>query len=292
MEIVLQLSNVTKKFGETLAVNDVSLQVHRGEVFGFLGPNGSGKTTAIRMMTGRIQATKGQVQTLGFDLPKARAEIYPRIGVVTDQQSFYERLSARENLGIFARLHGLKMARVDALLARFELTAHASESVKGFSLGMRQKLLLARAFLGQPEILFLDEPTRGLDPHSGRILREMIRAENARGCTIFLTTHYMEEADQLCDRVGLITEGRLAALDAPATLKSQRSRPVIDMTWQSHETGSVEELTFDIGDPLTAGRMAERMRTGKTLALQRHQPSLEDVFLELTGTALNRGARP
>ena len=286
MSTVIKAQNLTMKFGDVIAVDDISLEIKSGEIFGFLGPNGSGKTTTIRMMTGRIKPTSGSVQTLGYDQPQQRRHLYPRIGVVTDKQSFYERLSARENLAIFAGLHKVKMSRVDELLSRFDLTASAKKKVKGFSLGMRQKLLLARAFLGKPDLLFLDEPTRGLDPNSARILRDMIREENDRGCTIFLTTHYMDEADQLCNRVGLIAQGKLSALDSPSALKARLSKPEVFLQWRGSE-GNVENRTFDINNPNEMSILSDKIKTGEVVNLQRHTPTLEEVFLELTGDTLH-----
>ena len=286
MSTVIKTQNLTMKFGDIVAVDNISLEIEAGEIFGFLGPNGSGKTTTIRMMTGRIRPTSGRVETLGFEQPSFRAKLYPRIGVVTDKQSFYERLSARENLAIFAGLHQVKMSRVDELLERFELTDSANKKVKGFSLGMRQKLLLARAFLGKPDLLFLDEPTRGLDPNSARILRNMIRAENDRGCTIFLTTHYMDEADQLCNRVGLIAQGKLAALDQPSVLKDRLSKPQVFLQWKGGN-GTLEERTFDMNNPSDMANLADKIKMEEVTKLQRHTPTLEEVFLQLTGAALH-----
>ena len=275
------------QFGDKLAVNDVSLTVQKGEIFGFLGPNGSGKTTTIRLMTGRLTPTAGAVTTMGLSMPSERAQLYPRIGAVSDKQSFYERLSARQNLNVFAALHQVDSKRVDELLERFGLLDAAKDKVKTFSLGMRQKLLLARAFLGRPDLLFLDEPTRGLDPQSARILRDMIREENERGCTVFLPTHYMDEAAQLCDRVGLIVQGRLAALDSPTALKQSLSQPILELTWQDGAAESPTEMKLDLRDPTTPDRLAELLRTGDALRLRRSEPTLEEVFLELTGADLH-----
>ena len=286
MNTVIKTQNLTMKFGNNFAVNDVSLEIQRGEIFGFLGPNGSGKTTTIRAMTGRITPTSGVVQTLGLSLPQQRDQLYPRIGVVTDKQSFYERLSARDNLSMFARLHGVPNRRIDELLERFGLIEYSKKAVKGFSLGMRQKLLLARAFLGKPDLLFLDEPTRGLDPSSARILRTMIREENKRGCTIFLTTHYMDEADQLCDRVGLIAHGKLEALDTPAQLKESLSKPEIHLTCKGEVNRPIEHMVFNMNDPQEMNQLSEILKSREVINLQRHQPTLEEVFLEMTGANL------
>ena len=289
---VIETRQLSMRFDDKWAVNDVSLTVNEGEIFGFLGPNGSGKTTTIRLLTGRLTPTNGTATTMGLLMPDQRAELYPRIGVVGDKQSLYERLSARQNLEIFASLHRVGPRRVDELLERFDLSKSAKNKVNSFSLGMRQKLLLARAFLGQPDLLFLDEPTRGLDPHSARILRDLIREERDRGCTIFLTTHYMDEADQLCDRIGLIVDGKLAALDSPSALKQRLSKPIIHLTWRPSADEVPTPFTLDMRDTDTPTRLAELMATGDVIHLRRDEPTLEAVFLALTGADLSGQSGP
>ncbi len=291
-DTVISTRGLTKHFGSTTAVDDVDLDVRRGEVFGFLGPNGSGKTTTIRMLTGRLQPSAGTAQTLGLDMPRERDQLYPRIGAVGDRQSLYERLSTRRNLALFADLHGQPRARADELLERFGLAESAARPAKALSLGMRQKLLLARAFIGAPDLIFLDEPTRGLDPNSARLLRSVIREENARGCTVFLTTHDMEEADQLCDRVGLIVAGRLAALDTPTALKRGLSQPTVTLDWQPAAGGPLEARALDLRDADTPDALATLLKTGTPYGLRQHEPSLEDAFVALTGASLRDEGSP
>ena len=220
--------------------------VNPGEIFGFLGPNGAGKTTTIRMLTGQLLPTSGSAKVAGYDIVSERQQLKPRIGVVFDSQNLYDRMSARENLVFYARLYRINKSRVDETLAQVGLTKRARDKVQSYSNGMKQRLLIARALLHKPEVLFLDEPTRGLDPHIARDIRGIV-AELARdGMTVFLTTHYMEEADQLSQRVAFLDQGHIVALDTPSRLKEEYGR----------------------GEKAT----------------------LEDIFIQLTGTHLSQGS--
>ena len=278
---MIQTESLTRKFNGILAVDHLSFRVDAGEVLGFLGPNGAGKTTTILMLTGQLRPTSGQASISGFDVVKQRSSIKPLIGVVFEHQNLYERLSARENLMFFAQLHGVGSKRVDALLERVGLQGRAREKVKVFSNGMKQRLLIARALLNEPKVLFLDEPTRGLDPTAARTIRETIRRLGETGTTVFLTTHYMEEADQLCRRVAFLSEGKIIALDTPRNLKlkygERKARVVLD-------DGSENLLSLD--ETADATRMERWMREGRLLTVHSLEASLEDVFIHLTGRML------
>jgi ABC-2 type transport system ATP-binding protein len=202
------------------AVDQLSFSVTPGEVFGFLGPNGAGKTTTIKMLTGQLRPTAGRAWVAGKDVVTERQSLKPRIGVVFDSQNLYQRSSARENLAFYARLYGMPRSRVDAVLDLVGLRKRARQKVKGFSNGMKQRLVIARALLHEPEVLFMDEPTRGLDAHVARGIRALVAELAKQGTTVFLTTHYMEEADQLCHRVAILDLGRIVALDTPGQLKA------------------------------------------------------------------------
>jgi ABC-2 type transport system ATP-binding protein len=203
------------------ALDGIGFSVVQGEVFGFLGPNGAGKTTTIRILTGRLRPTAGKAQVMGCDVVNERQELKPQIGVVFESQNIYERLSGRDNLRFSARLYRVKAARVEQMLELVGLADRAGNVVKNYSNGMKQRLMIARALLHQPKVLFLDEPTRGLDPNMARQIRDLVSDLAAGGMTVFLTTHYMEEAERLCDRVGIIDQGRIVALDEPQRLKKQ-----------------------------------------------------------------------
>lgn len=210
---------VSHCYQERQALDGISFEVEPGETFGFLGPNGAGKTTTIRILTGQLRPTAGRAWVAGCDVVQEREALKPLIGVVFEYQNLYERLSARENLWFTAGLYGVSKKRADELLALVGLQGRAREPVSRLSHGMKQRLLIARALLPGPRVLFLDEPTRGLDPNIARELRAVIAQLAEQGLTIFLTTHYMEEADRLCRRVAILDHGRLAALDSPENLK-------------------------------------------------------------------------
>jgi ABC-2 type transport system ATP-binding protein len=204
-------------------VDNISFDVEPGEIFGFLGPNGAGKTTTIRILTAQLRPTSGNAQVMGCDVVEERQELKPQIGVVFEYQNLYERLSAKDNLTFSARLYGVDNKRVGEVLAQVGLLGREREKIKKYSNGMKQRLLIARALLHQPKVLFLDEPTRGLDPGVAREIRTLVSDLARDGVTIFLTTHYMEEADRLSDRVAIIDQGQIVALDSPERLKDHHA---------------------------------------------------------------------
>ena len=206
-------------YGEKRAVDGVSFSVAEGEILGFLGPNGAGKSTTIKMLTGQLKPSSGQIEILGLQMPQERTSIQGRIGVCFEEKNLYPTMSAVQNLRFFARLFGVPDFDPMPLLERVDLADRAKDRVADFSKGMRQRLMMARALVNQPDVLFLDEPTDGLDPVSARAVRALIRDEVERGVSVLLTTHDMMEADQLSDRVAFINDGRLLAIDPPEQLK-------------------------------------------------------------------------
>ena len=222
----IEVQNLTRDYDGLRAVDHISFEVDPGEIFGFLGPNGAGKTTTIKMLTGQLRPTSGQARVMGCDVVEERQRLKPQIGVVFEHQNIYERLSARDNLLFAARLYGVNKRRVDEMLDRVGLADRAKEKASKFSNGMKQRLLIARALLHQPKVLFLDEPTRGLDPHVARDIRSFVSELARQGVTVFLTTHIMEEADQLSDRIALLDQGKIVALDTPQRLKAERGEGV------------------------------------------------------------------
>jgi ABC-2 type transport system ATP-binding protein len=215
----IEVNNLTRNFDSMTAVNGISFSVEKGEIFGFLGPNGAGKTTTIRMLTGQLRPTSGNAKVMGCDVVDERQKLKPQIGVVFDSQNLYERMSARDNLCFYARLYRVKKSRVEEVLSQVGLTGRAGDKIKNFSNGMKQRVVIARGLLHKPKVLFLDEPTRGLDPNVSREIRAIVKDLADHGMSVFLTTHYMEEADQLSDKVAIIDQGRIVALDTPDNLK-------------------------------------------------------------------------
>jgi ABC-2 type transport system ATP-binding protein len=217
----IEVQDLTRDYSDLRAVDSISFTVESGEIFGFLGPNGAGKTTTIKMLTGQLRPTSGRACVMGCDVVTQRQQLKPHIGVVFEYHNVYERLTGRENLQFAARLYGMNKSRVDQVLEQVGLNDRSKERVRNYSNGMKQRLLVARALLHQPEVLFLDEPTRGLDPGVARGIRDFVGDLAKQGVTVFLTTHYMEEADRLSNRIAIINEGKIAALGTPQQLKAE-----------------------------------------------------------------------
>jgi ABC-2 type transport system ATP-binding protein len=219
---MITTENLTKRFGDILAVEDLNLTIPEGEVFGFLGPNGAGKTTTVRMLSSLIGPTKGNAWVNGYQIGKQDMEIRRSVGVLTETPGTYDNLSAERNLQIFASLYGIKdkQGQVEKYLRLLGLWERREDEAGTFSKGMKQKLALARALLNEPLTLFLDEPTAGLDPEAARLVRDFILEVKGEGRTIFLTTHNLDEADRLCDRIGVFRT-RLLVVDTPANLRNQ-----------------------------------------------------------------------
>ncbi|HSL42889.1 MAG TPA: ABC transporter ATP-binding protein [Anaerolineales bacterium] len=220
---VIQISSLTRRFGEKNAVDNLTLDVHAGEIFGFLGHNGAGKTTTVRLLNGVLEPTSGHARVLGLDSQAEGPALRAQTGVLTETPSLDERLTARDNLSFYADLYNVPYSevskRVDSLLTEFELIERADEKVGGYSKGMKQRLALARALLHKPEVLFLDEPTSALDPVASRHVHSLVENLARReGCTVFICTHNLVEAQRLCDRVAVMEHGRLVAMGTPAEL--------------------------------------------------------------------------
>jgi ABC-2 type transport system ATP-binding protein len=277
----IAVHDLAKVYGAVRAVDGISFEVAPGEVFGLLGHNGAGKTTTIRTLTGRARPTRGEACIFGHDVVREWDQVKSQINLVFEDQNLYERFSGRDNLRIFARLYGIPESRVDALLTEVNLTEAAKRKVKTYSTGMKQRLLVARGLINQPRVLFLDEPTRGLDPASARDLRELLAGLATAGTTVFLTTHDMDEADELCQRVAFLSQGKIVALDTPRELKlryGERQATVLLDDRQEHI------IRFD--DEGDAAKLAAWMRNGEVLTMHSHEGTLEDVFVELAGRAL------
>ncbi len=219
----VEASNLTKFFGDLVAVDHISFQVRSGEIFGFLGPNGAGKTTTIRMLTGVLKPDAGTASVMGYDIQREPLKAKQVMGIVPEISNAYIDLSAWQNLMFMGELYGVpkkrRVERADVLLKKLGLYERKDDLVKGFSKGMKQRLIICMALLNGPQILFLDEPTVGLDVQSSRMIRDVIRELNQKGTTVFLTTHNMEEANYLCDRIAVINHGRIAAIDTPEKLR-------------------------------------------------------------------------
>jgi ABC-2 type transport system ATP-binding protein len=223
-EIVLRAEGLTKQFGDFIATNDISFDVYKGEIFGFLGANGAGKTTAMRMLCGLSRPTSGKAMVAGFDVGTQSEEVKRKIGYMSQKFSLYEDLSVRENIRFYGGIYGLTNAQIKektvAILKKLSLTDFANAKVQSLPLGWKQKLAFSVAIIHDPQIVFLDEPTGGVDPVTRRRFWEMMYEAAAKGMTVFVTTHYMDEAEY-CHRVSIMVDGKIAALDTPDNLKKQ-----------------------------------------------------------------------
>lgn len=304
----IEVQGLTKRFGSLTAVEEVSFDVEEGEVFGLLGPNGSGKTTTIRMLVGLSRPSEGNARVLGFDLSSGINEAKRRIGVVPDSSNLYDELSARENLLFMARLYGVKKGvreeRAEELLRAFGLYERRDDRFVTFSRGMKRSLTIAAALVHDPELLFLDEPTVGLDVVAARSLRDLISDLHRRGLTIVLTTHYLEEADRLCDRIAILVKGRVVAVDTPLGLKrSAEEGSVIEASFKGSASDHSADLSARLpgskvvflegkkvkilgGDPSGVLEELIGFSRGHDLGLEAvnsMRPTLEDAFVRITG---------
>ncbi len=307
---MIEVQKLTKKFKDFTAVDEVSFGVGKGEFFGFLGPNGAGKTTTIKILATLLRPTGGTARVNGYDVVRQPAEVRRSIGMVFQDPSLDDRLTARENLQLHAMLYGVPRretgSRILELLELVGLADRQNELVRRFSGGMKRRLEIARGLLHQPGVLFLDEPTVGLDPQTRKYIWEYIaEIRQTEGATVFLTTHYIEEAEA-CDRVGIIDHGRIVALDSPAALKATVEADLITVETREPEDALRlirEKLRLDAalqGDRVihvrapngAGGELLPRLAAavpGLT-ALGISKPTLEDVFLSLTGRAIREEA--
>lgn len=281
MAVAIEALQLAKQYNRKEAVKDLTFQIRPGEIFGLLGPNGAGKTTTIKLLTGLISPTRGSVSIENGRYTPASREYRRRLGV-TFTGSLYDRLTARENLNFFASLYpGRQTDGLEELLDLVELTGTGRKPVKAFSRGMRQRLELSRVLVNKPDYLFLDEPTLGLDPVGARRLRRVIKEINRRGVTVILTTHYMEEADELCGRIGILDQGRLVAFDTPAILKERYGQGQWIVEYR--ENGRNLSRTYSREEQ---GQLGKLFQEGRVVSIRSGEASLEEVYIKLTGRGL------
>jgi len=306
MEIAVKVQDLTKRYPNVLAVAHIDFEVHRGEFFGFLGPNGAGKTTTINILTGVTRATSGEASILGHNVATEPVKAKEHIGVVPDTPNLYNEMTASANMVFCAKLHGVpkekRKKRANELLELVGLHDRRNDRVGTFSRGMKKRLMVAAAFVHEPEILFLDEPTTGLDVQSAREIRSLIRELNRQGTTVFLTTHYLEEADVFCRRLAIIAKGKIITEGTPEKLKlSTQVEQVIEVSFDHTEdmADKLKQLSH-VKDVITAGDKfrlhvddpSETLPSIFDFAKSNHlkivsintlKPTLEDAFVKLTG---------
>jgi len=276
---------LTYYYGELVAVDKISFNVAEGEILGFLGPNGAGKTTTVKMLTGQLKPRAGKATLLGMDIAKNAEKVQGEIGVCFEETNLYEQMSAVENLRLFARLFGIRQFDAEALLGRVGLAGREQDRVETYSKGMKQRLMVARSLVNQPRILFLDEPTAGLDPTSSEAIRSIILEERKRGATVFLTTHDMMEADKLSDRVAFMNQGKIVALDTPHNLKQQYGKRALKAKVTT-ESGELEDREIIMDTSETPVAIQKLFAQNKVVTVHSEEATLEDIFIKITGRGL------
>jgi len=283
-EAAIKVENITFAYGDLEAVRGVSFEVAPGEILGFLGPNGAGKSTTIKILTGLLTPKSGTAQVLGVDVTNDDPEMQAQIGVCFEEKNLYDSMSGSENLKFYASLFGIKDVDTVELLRRVGLADRAKDRVAKYSKGMKQRLMMARTLVNTPKVLFLDEPTDGLDPVSSQAIRKLIQQEADRGAAVLLTTHDMNEADELSNRVAFINEGQLYAIDTPEALKLEHGKRSIRVRTRSgagvheqivslDESGAGETLRAAVGSP-------------DLMTIHTEEATLEAIFIQMTGRGL------
>jgi ABC-2 type transport system ATP-binding protein len=277
-EAMIDIEHLSKHYQGIVALDDLTLQIGTGEIFGLLGPNGAGKTTLIKILTGLTRPSRGRAQIAGLDVVRRPLEVKRLIGVSPQEINLDKELTAYENLLIYGKLHRVPdlKGRIRSLLEMGGLTDRAHHRLREFSGGMQRRLLMLRAIMSRPQVLFLDEPTVGLDPQVRRQLWDLITQFKADGLTVLLTTHYIEEADILCDRVGILNRGRLIALDTPQALKAQTGGYTVESVHNGRRQYEFVENREE----------AHRRALADPQGVIVRRVNLEDVFLKLTGESL------
>jgi ABC-type multidrug transport system ATPase subunit len=277
---MIRIAGLRVLYGTFAAVDGLDLDIRRGELFGLLGPNGAGKSTTIRVLIGQRRPSGGAVSVAGLDVVRDWAAIKPQFGYVPDRENHFEEFTGRRNLEFFGELYGVPRLRAAEVLKMVELDEAADLPVRGYSLGMRKKLLLARALLHEPQVLYLDEPTANLDIHSTEVVHRILRQRVKMGATVILTTHDMDEVEKICDRVGIVCRGKLVALDSPLALKQQHTERKVDVI---RDDG--ERLVFDMDDQTDRTTLADLVGAGRALSLRTREFDFHATFLKLTGLA-------
>ena len=284
-ENVIEVSDLYFSYTKTPFLKDINFSVSKGEIFGFLGPSGAGKSTLQKVLTGLCTNYQGTARILGMDSNKHGKEFYERIGVDFEFPSLFEKLTARENLDYFAGLYSGEKRNVDELLKEVGLFEHADKKVSSFSKGMKSRLNFIKSLVHNPQILFLDEPTSGLDPNNAKIMKDMIIKEREKGKTIIITTHNMQDATELCDRVVFIVDGQMKALDTPHNFIMKRGAARV--TYSFMENGK-EQVKTSILSELSKDELLQKLISENRIAsIHSTEPTLSDIFMELTGAQLD-----
>lgn len=269
---------------EKYAVKDANFEISKGEVFGFLGPSGAGKSTTQGVMTGLLQLQKGNVAVAGYDVKRASRTMFNKIGVSFEQSNVYGKLTALENLEFYRKLFDVSTRDPKELLEIVGLDHVATQRVSEFSKGMKHRLTFIRSMLNNPEMWFLDEPTTGLDPAIASVIKEIVKGEKKKGTTVFLTTHNMFVADELCDRVAFIIDGEIKLIDSPRNLKLQYGERLVDVEYR--DNGDLKKETLSLVDEKDKHHLNDIVSTGKVEMMHTKEATLEEIFIKVTGKGL------
>ncbi|WP_413377381.1 ABC transporter ATP-binding protein [Alkalihalobacillus sp. 1P02AB] len=281
MENIIEVSQLQKDFEGKKALENVSFTIKKGETFGFLGPSGSGKTTTIKILTAQLTAFNGEVKVFGAPVEKLKkGSQMKRIGVLTDNTGLYERLSIEDNLKMYCDLYSVKYDRIDEVLEEVGLLKERPMQVSKLSKGMKQRVTLARTILHQPELLFLDEPTSALDPVSTERIHRSLKKLNEQGTTIFLTTHDMNEAEKICDRVAFLNKGEIRLMDTPSNLRLGYTDSSITLLLKDGSEKTVDK------DHEGAELIKQAITTNQLKAIHSNEPTLGEIFVRVTGKEL------
>ncbi len=276
--IRITTEHLVMSFQNTMVLRDINLTIRQGEIFGLLGPSGAGKTTLIKLLTGQLKQVSGTAVVLGKDNRAISGEVYTKIGMVLDNIGLYERLSCRDNLTLFAEIYGVSKSNITRVLQKVGLSDATSRPVNKLSKGMLQRLALARAIMHEPELLFLDEPTGGLDPATASYIHQLILEEKERGTAIFLTTHNMEEATKLCDHVALLNQGEIVEYGNPEEIcRKYNHQNMIQILLKNGENHILRN------DASSADSIRDYFDQNAVESIHSSEPNLEMVFMELTG---------
>ncbi|KKB35526.1 ABC transporter ATP-binding protein [Bacillus thermotolerans] len=281
MEHVIEVRELAKSFGNKVALKSISFDVKKGETIGFLGPSGSGKTTTIKILTAQLHPTAGEASVFGEPLEKLKDPSYMRrIGILTDNSGLYERLTIFDNLALYCDLYGISKKSIDEVLEVVNLQHDKNTPVQKLSKGMKQRVTLARAIVHKPDLLFLDEPTSALDPVNTKHIHEGLKQLNREGTTIFLTTHDMHEAEEMCDRVAFLHNGEIKLFDTPQKLRTRYGSSSVTVTLKGDQVVTVPK------DEQGAEEIYRYMKDGQLAAIHSNEPTLGDIFVQLTGRNL------
>src|SRR6188768_1316181 len=279
---MIRIAGLRVLYGSFAAVDGLDLDIRRGELFGLIGPNGAGKSTTIRVLIGQRRPTAGRVTIAGHYVVREWSRVKPQFGYVPDRENHFEEFTGRRNLEFFGQLYGVPKMRANDVLKMVELDEAADLPVRGYSLGMRKKLLLARALLHEPPILYLDEPTANLDIHSAEVVHRILRDRVKLGATVIMTTHDMDEVERICDRVGIVCRGKLVALDSPLALKQEHTERKVDIVRKDGE-----RLTFDMDNPTSLADLSGLVTSGQIATMRTREFDFHATFLKLTGQAFD-----